>query len=98
MAVQASTKRGVKSTSIKASTTRHGIAPAPRTRPVTGAFGREGADRQTPRSAGPLRRRIQPRAARAATPRGAVGISNLSPERERREQRRLPPRGQRRGR
>src|SRR2546428_11594161 len=98
MGVQASTKRGVKSSARKAATSRHGTDPQPSPRPVGGAFGREGADRRTPTSAGPLQRR--PAATHSGRLRavGAVGISNLSPAREQQEQRRLPPRGKRKGR
>jgi hypothetical protein len=98
MAIQASSKRGAKSSARKAASSRHGIDPQPRSRPVAGAFGWEAPDRQTPRSAGPLKRRPISGASRRVARRGAVGISNLSPERERREQRRLPPRGHRKGR
>ena len=98
MGAQGSAKRGLQSESRKAATSRHGIAPQPASRPVGGAFGREGADRQTPRSAGAL----EPRRAKSRSGRlravGAVGISNLSPAREEREQRRVPPRGTRKGR
>jgi hypothetical protein len=41
MGMQLSDKRGVKSTSAKQGTSRHGIAPSPQTAPVAGAFGRE---------------------------------------------------------
>ena len=40
MSRQTSSKRGVQSTSRKAATTRHGVASAPATGPVPGAFGR----------------------------------------------------------
>jgi hypothetical protein len=96
MGIQASDKHGVQSTSRKAASSRHGIAPQPRTRPVTGAFGREGSGRRTPRSAGPLRRRATVAGSRRTRTRGPVGISNLPLELERREQTRVPPRGQRR--
>jgi hypothetical protein len=89
MAIQASTKRGVQSSSRKASSSRYGHEPQPRTQPVAGAFGREGIDRQTPLLAGP-RARVAV-TARSTAP-GAVGISNLPPEPEQREQRLLPPR------
>jgi hypothetical protein len=98
MGAQASSKRGLKSESRKAATSRHGIGTQPSTRPVGGAFGREGADRRTPASAGPLeRRRASTRTGRLRAV-GAVGISNLSPARERQEQQRVPPRGKRKGR
>jgi hypothetical protein len=98
MGVQASAKRGVKSSARKAASSRHGIDPQPRSQPVAGAFGWEAPDRQTPRSAGPLKRRSRLVASRRMVARGMVGISNLSPEGEQREQRRLPPRWHRRGR
>jgi hypothetical protein len=98
MGVQASTKRGLHSESRKGATSRHGIAPQPATRPVAGAFGREGGDRRTPRSAGPLERRSPAKRSGRLRAVGAVGISNLSPARERKEQRRVPPRGARKGR
>jgi succinate-semialdehyde dehydrogenase / glutarate-semialdehyde dehydrogenase len=41
MARQTSTKRGTYSDARKSSTTRHGTAPIPATRPVAGAFGKE---------------------------------------------------------
>jgi hypothetical protein len=98
MGAQASTKRGLKSESRKAATSRHGAASQPATRPVGGAFGRDGSDRRTPPSAGALERR--PSGTRSGRLRavGAVGISNLSPGREAQEQRRVPPRGTRKGR
>lgn len=98
MAVQASTKRGVKSTSRKTASSRHGLAPTPRARPVAGAFGGEGRDRKTPRSAGPLMPRAARTDVRRAGAKGPVGISNRPLSREQNEQRRLPPRGQARGR
>jgi hypothetical protein len=98
MGVQASGKRGLKSESRKAATSRHGLATQPATRPVGGAFGREGRDRQSPRSAGALERRAVPTRSGRLRAVGAVGISNLSPAREQQEQRRLPPRGSRKGR
>lgn len=98
MATQGSAKRGLKSDSRKATTSRHGIAPQPATRQVGGAFGRDGSDRRTPRSAGaPERRSSATRSGRLRAV-GAVGISNLSPGREAQEQRRVPPRGARKGR
>ena len=98
MGVQSSSKRGLQSESRKGATSRHGIAPQPSTRPVAGAFGREGRDRRTPRSAGPLERRAAATRSGRLRAVGAVGISNLSPEREQKEQRRVPPRGTRKGR
>jgi hypothetical protein len=96
MGTQASGKRGLQSSARKAASSRHGIEPQPRTRPVAGAFGREGADRRTPRTAGALKpRRGTPTRGGARRP---VGISRQAPGSERREQRRLPPRGQRKGR
>ena len=92
MAIQGSTKRGVQSSSRKASTSRHGTEPQPRTQPVAGAFGREGPDRQTPLPAGPRTQRPQVVAMRRMTARRAVGISNLAPEPEQREQRLVPAR------
>jgi hypothetical protein len=92
MSIQTSTKRGVQSSSRKAVSSRHGIEPQPRSQPVAGAFGREGADRQTPLSAGPLEQRPRGVAMRRIATRSAVGISNLPPEPEQREQRWLPPR------
>jgi hypothetical protein len=92
MGIQASTKRGVQSSSRKADSSRHGIEPQPRTQPVAGAFGREGADRQTPLTAGPSQQRPEIVSTRRITARSAVGISNLPPEPEQREQRRIPPR------
>jgi hypothetical protein len=98
MGAQTSTKRGLRSESRKAATSRHGLATQPATRPVGGAFGREGTDGRTPQSAGPLEpRRPATRSGRLRAV-GAVGISNLSPGREQQEQRRVPPRGKRRGR
>ena len=97
MGVQSSTKRGLQSQSRKAATSRHGTEPQPSRRPVAGAFGREGADRRTPASAGPLERRRAPSRSGRLRAVGAVGISNLSPAREKAEQRRVPPRGTRRG-
>lgn len=96
MGMQASNKRGVKSSARKAATSRYGIEPQPRSQPVTGAFGREGADRQTPRPAKPLRPRSPSGVSRRGSGTGAVGISNLAPDSERSEQRRLPPRSRRR--
>jgi succinate-semialdehyde dehydrogenase / glutarate-semialdehyde dehydrogenase len=67
MARQTSTKRGTHSEARKSSTTRHGRAPAPATRPVAGAFGKE-------------RGRPQPRRASGRTvraPRG--GIVSVNP-------------------
>jgi hypothetical protein len=98
MGVQGSGKRGLQSSGRKAQTSRHGTSSQPATSPVAGAFGREGTDRRTPRSAGRLERRKAPARSGALRPVGAVGISNLSPERERQEQRRVPPRGRRKGR
>ena len=98
MGAQASSKRGLKSDSRKGATSRHGIAPQPSTRPVAGAFGREGDDRRTRRSAGPLERRSTATRSGRLRAVGAVGISNLSPAREDKEQRRVPPRGTRKGR
>ncbi|MBI2835163.1 MAG: hypothetical protein HYX76_12130 [Acidobacteria bacterium] len=49
-AQQTSRKAGVASTSEKGSSTRHPFEPAPATKPVPGAFGKEGepaADRRT---------------------------------------------------
>ena len=41
-------KRGLKSSGRKRQTTRHADAPSPpATRPVAGAFGKEGLDRET---------------------------------------------------
>ena len=99
MGAQSSTKRGLQSESRKAATSRHGTESQPSQRPVGGAFGREGTDRRTPASAGPLEVRRKP-ASRSGRLRavGPVGISNQSPARERREQRRVPPRGTRKGR
>lgn len=62
MGMQASAKRGVKSTSQKQGSSRHYTAPSPQTAPVAGAFGKEGENGQTPRrglagSAGTARRR-----------------------------------------
>ena len=98
MGVQGSAKHGLQSESRKAASSRHGIAPQPSTRAVQGAFGREGTDRRTPASAGELERRQPARRSGRLRAVGAVGISNLSPARERREQRRVPPRGTRKGR
>ena len=98
MGVQASAKRGLKSESRKAATSRHGTEPQPSRRPVGGAFGREGAERRTPASAGPVERRKPTRRSGRLRAVGAVGISNLSPAAEQREQRRVPPRGTRKGR
>ena len=67
MAIQTSTRRGVQSSSRKAASSRHGTEPQPRTQPVAGAFGREGADRQTPLPAGPLQRRPRVVTARRIT-------------------------------
>src|SRR2546422_6113896 len=92
MAAQTSTKRGVKSSARKATSSRHGIEPQPATAPVAGAYGWEGTDRRTPRSAGRLEKRPPAAAPRRASAQGAVGISNLPPEVEQREQQRLPPR------
>jgi hypothetical protein len=98
MGAQGSTKHGLKSEARKAATSRYGTGTQPATRPVGGAFGREGTDRRTPESAGALERRATaPRSGRLRAV-GAVGISNLSPANEQREQRRVPPRGKRRGR
>lgn len=96
MSMQAPNKRGVRSSARKAATSRHGLEPQPHSRSVTGAFGREGADRQTPRSARPLRPRPASDTSRPGSRTRAVGISNAAPERERAEQRRLPPRSRRR--
>jgi hypothetical protein len=98
MGAQGSGKRGVRSSARKAATSRHGLDPQPSTAPVAGAFGREGAGRRTPASAGPLERRRAPARSGRLRAVGPVGISNLSPARERQEQRRVPPRGTRRGR
>jgi hypothetical protein len=62
MGMQASAKRGVKSTSQKQGSSRHYTAPSPQTAPVAGAFGKEGENGQTSRrgpagSAGTARRR-----------------------------------------
>jgi len=97
MGVQSSSKRGLQSQSRKAATSRHGTEPQPSRRQVAGAFGRDGRDRQTPASAGPLEQRSAPKRSGRLRPVGAVGISNLSPAREQREQRRVPPRGTRKG-
>ena len=97
MGAQSSSKHGLKSESRKATTSRHGTAAQPAAQPVAGAFGLEGTDR-TPRSAGPLQsRRGKKRSGRLRAV-GAVGISNLSPEREAEEQHHVPPRGSRKGR
>lgn len=40
-------KSGVKSSSIKQSTSRYGTGESPRTRAVAGAFSKEGLDRDT---------------------------------------------------
>jgi hypothetical protein len=96
MGIQTGNKRGVQSSSRKAATSRHGTEPQPHSRSVAGAFGREGADRQTPRSARPLRPRSPSTAPRRGSSTGPVGISNLPPDGERHEQRRLPPRSRRR--
>ena len=53
MSIQASKKHGVQSSSRKAATSRHGVDPQPRTRPVAGAFGREGSDRRAEEGEGP---------------------------------------------
>jgi hypothetical protein len=98
MGAQGSTKRGLQSESRKAATSRHGTGTQPSTRAVGGAFGREGAARRTPVSAGPLERRRPSKGTGRLRGVGAVGISNLSPARERQEQRRVPPRGKRKGR
>jgi len=98
MGVQASGKRGLQSESRKAATSRHGLETQPATRPVGGAFGREGRDRRRPRSVGSLERRAGATRSGPLRAVGAVGISNLSPAREQQEQRRLPPRGARKGR
>jgi hypothetical protein len=90
MSIQASTKRGVQSSARKEDSSRHGIEPQPRTQPVAGAFGR--GDRQTPQSAGPWEQPPRSVAPGGIVARGVVGISNLPPEPEQREQRRLPPR------
>jgi hypothetical protein len=81
-----------------AATSRYGTGTQPATRPVGGAFGREGTDRRTPQSAGPLERRAAATRSGRLRAVGAVGISNLSPANEQREQRHVPPRGKRRGR
>jgi len=98
MGAQGSAKHGLKSESRKAATSRYGTRAQPATRPVGGAFGREGTGRRTPPSAGPLERRAAATRAGRLRAVGAVGISNLSPAGEQREQRRVPPRGKRRGR
>jgi hypothetical protein len=98
MGAQGSAKHGLKSESRKAATSRYGTGTQPATRPVGGAFGREGTDRRTPQSAGPLERRATATRSGRLRAVGAVGISNLSPANEQREQRRVPPRGKRRGR
>jgi hypothetical protein len=97
MGAQSSAKRGLKSESRKASTSRHGTAAVPATQPVAGAFGREGTDRTPPSAGGLVRRRAARRSGRLRAV-GAVGISNLSPGREAEEQHRVPPRGTRKGR
>jgi hypothetical protein len=97
MGAQGSAKRGLKSESRKAATSRHGLAPQPATSQVGGAFGRDGS-RRTPRSGGRLERRGPPTRSGRLRAVGAVGISNLSPGREAQEQRRVPPRGTRKGR
>jgi len=93
MGAQGSAKRGLKSESRKASTSRHGTAA----QPVAGAFGLEGTNR-TPRSMGALERRRPAKRSGRLRAVGAVGISNLSPWREAEEQHRVPPRGTRKGR
>ena len=97
MGAQSSAKRGLKSDARKATTSRHGTAAQPAAQPVAGAFGLEGTDR-TPRSAGALQRRPSKKRSGRLRAAGAVGISNLSPEREAEEQHRVPPRGSRKGR
>ena len=97
MGAQSSTKRGLKSESRKASTSRHGTAAQPAAQPVAGAFGLEGTNR-TPRSMGALERRRPVKRSGRLRAVGAVGISNLSPGREAEEQHRVPPRGTRKGR
>lgn len=97
MSIQTSTKRGVQSSFRKAVSSRHGIEPQPRSQPVAGAFAREGADRQTPLRAGPLKRKPLVVPMPQIPTRSAVGISNLPPEPEQREQRWLPPRWHRKG-
>ena len=97
MGAQSSAKHGLKSDARKATTSRHGTAAQPAAQPVAGAFGLEGTDR-TPRSAGALQRRASKKRSGRLRAVGAVGISNLSPEREAEEQHRVPPRGSRKGR
>ncbi len=48
MGMQASAKRGVKSTSEKEGSSRHYTAPSPQTAPVAGAFGKEGENGRRP--------------------------------------------------
>jgi hypothetical protein len=98
MGVQGSDKRGTQSSARKAASSRHGTDPQPSTAPVAGAFGRDGRDRRTPATAGRLERRGAPSRSGRLRAVGPVGISNLSPAKEREEQRRVPPRGTRKGR
>jgi succinate-semialdehyde dehydrogenase/glutarate-semialdehyde dehydrogenase len=49
MARQTSTKRGLQSTARKRQSSRHDVEPTPATRPVAGAFGRQGRERPAPR-------------------------------------------------
>jgi hypothetical protein len=96
MPARASTKRGMQSTSRKMASSRYGTDPMPATHAVAGAFGLEGRDRKTPRSAGPLR--PHPADTGKAPARGPVGISNRPLGRERAEQEHLPPRQKAKGR
>jgi len=47
MALDSSSKRGLKSMARKRTSTRYDVEQTPAARPVTGAYGREGLDRET---------------------------------------------------